>query len=84
VLCSDVGAFNPQRLRIAMMRRGRSAHSVATAMGVRVPMVMRWQRGKATPDQSAVQRLAETLDFPPEFFSGPDLVIPQRMSHVTS
>lgn len=68
---SDV--LNPQRLKIAMMRRGKSSHAVATELGVRVPGVTKWLKGQRAPSAITVEHLAEVLDFPVAWFYAPDM-----------
>lgn len=65
--------FNPQRFKIARMRRGVGTYEIAQRLGLRHPLVVAYAKGKCTPDAMTAERLGEILRFPAAFFYGPDL-----------
>lgn len=64
--------FNPQRLRIAREQRGLTKEALATLCGVSRRAVTGWETGQVEEPQ--IDRLAQALEFPAEFFCGEDLV----------
>lgn len=68
--------FNPKRLDLARRRRGFTKVELADAIGVSVRTLTSYESGQSVPGVRVLPRLAGALQFPPEFFSGPDLEEP--------
>jgi Zn-dependent peptidase ImmA (M78 family)/DNA-binding XRE family transcriptional regulator len=62
--------FNRERLTIARRRRRQSSKGLAELVGVTPVTLSRWENGATTPEDEAIDRLAEALDFPVAFFLG--------------
>lgn len=64
--------FNPARLRLARRRRGLTKKALAESVSYDVKTIIRYEDGKGTPTAESISRLAHRLDFPEDFFGGPD------------
>jgi len=65
-----MAAFNRERLTIARRRRRQSSKGLAELVGVTPVTLSRWENGVTTPEDSAVAKIAQALDFPIAFFAG--------------
>jgi Zn-dependent peptidase ImmA (M78 family)/DNA-binding XRE family transcriptional regulator len=72
--------FTPSRLTLARKRRGMTKMALASAAHVGVRTVVAYESGELEPSAEAVSALAQTLAFPPEFFSRPEVEDPPRDS----
>lgn len=70
----DSCEFNPARLTFARTRRGLKKAQVAKLIGVTPRSVTGYEAGEFPPEPDRVIRLAECLDFPPEFFFEEDAI----------
>jgi Zn-dependent peptidase ImmA (M78 family)/DNA-binding XRE family transcriptional regulator len=68
---------NPSRLSLARRRRGFSKTDLAAAIGVTADTVRRYELGTPIPLEK-IGLIAKTLNFPEEFFFGPDVDEPRR------
>ncbi len=68
--------FNPHRLSLARRRRGLTKVQLAQELDVSVRIIVSYERGDKSPGPLNLLNLARTLDFPPGYFSGPDLEEP--------
>lgn len=64
--------FCPGRLSLARKRRRLTARALAQRTGLAVDTISRLENGLNKPDELTITRLAEALDFPVGFFSGPE------------
>lgn len=55
-----------------------SKRGLAELLDVTPNTVLRWESGAVTPSDETVDRLASALDFPKQFFEGPDVDRPRR------
>jgi Zn-dependent peptidase ImmA (M78 family)/DNA-binding XRE family transcriptional regulator len=69
--------FSPGRLTLARQRRKLTKKSLAEAMGLDQKTVIRYEGGEAAPSGDTLASLAKTLQFPVDFFLGPDIDEPQ-------
>jgi Zn-dependent peptidase ImmA (M78 family)/DNA-binding XRE family transcriptional regulator len=69
-------AFNPQRLSIARKRRLLNQKALAEKINVEAHTVSRWEKGSSAPADENIIQFAKAVDFPREFFEGPDLEMP--------
>lgn len=61
--------FNPNRLKLARSRRGKTKKALAEGIGKSTKMVSNYESGfEVSPD--VLQSIASYLDFPPKFFFG--------------
>lgn len=67
---------NPTRLKLARRRRGFTQTALATEIGVIRRAVVAYEAGTYPPSADALQRIANLLRFPREFFFGDDLDVP--------
>ena len=65
--------FNPDRLRIARKRRRMSSKELAERTGLTAVTITRLEKFRNEPEPETVQALVKALDFPREFFFGPDI-----------
>jgi Zn-dependent peptidase ImmA (M78 family)/DNA-binding XRE family transcriptional regulator len=65
--------FNPQRLTVARRRRGKTMAALAEAAGLSTRIITAYERGVKEPGLLTLDRVAAVLEFPADFFSGPDL-----------
>ena len=65
--------FNPDRLRIARKRRRMSSKQLAERTGLTAVTITRLEKFRNEPEPETVQALVKALDFPREFFFGPDI-----------
>jgi Zn-dependent peptidase ImmA (M78 family)/transcriptional regulator with XRE-family HTH domain len=68
--------FTPSRMDLARRRRGLSKKDLAGALGVSARTLLSYERGETTPSEAVLDLLAEQLDFPLEFFFGPEISEP--------
>lgn len=68
--------FNPDCLDLARRRRGLTKTALAEALGVSIRMMTAYERGEKVPNRKRQALLAQILDFPDEFFTGPTLEEP--------
>lgn len=60
--------FNPRRLSLARMRRRLTAKALSEKTGLAADTISRLENGTNPPDKSTVDKLANALGFPKEFF----------------
>ena len=72
--------FNPSRLRLARQRRGLNKTGVAKRLGVDLRSITAYERGQFPPSNENLERLAQILAFPVDFFYGDDLDVPSAES----
>jgi Zn-dependent peptidase ImmA (M78 family)/transcriptional regulator with XRE-family HTH domain len=60
--------FNPERLALARKRRGLNKTALAKAVGVTVRTITSYELEGAEPSADTLQRLVDTMEFPPEIF----------------
>jgi Zn-dependent peptidase ImmA (M78 family) len=65
--------FNPRRLELARKRRRYTATILADRAQIAPVTLSRIVNGKQTPDEETVKKLATALDYPREFFFGPEI-----------
>ena len=65
--------FNPTRLTFARRRRGYKKSQLANLSGIHLRSVTAFEAGEFPPSPETLDRLAEVLSFPSEFFWGDDL-----------
>lgn len=63
----------PARIELARRRRGLTKTALAKRVGVTTRSITAFEAGDIQPSESTLERLARTLDFPPEFFLAPEL-----------
>jgi Zn-dependent peptidase ImmA (M78 family)/transcriptional regulator with XRE-family HTH domain len=63
----------PSRLKVARHRRGWSVVELAERCGVSARSLGDYERGTSQPEASTLEDVARALDFPIDFFSGPEL-----------
>lgn len=68
--------FNPRRLTQARVRRGYSKAALARELGLSTRILTAYESGEKSPSKDSLQRLADKLDFPVDFFRAGDPVIP--------
>jgi Zn-dependent peptidase ImmA (M78 family)/DNA-binding XRE family transcriptional regulator len=74
---TDTGQVaNPTRLELARRRRGLSKTRLAQLVGVELRSISAYEKGEFSPSAETLAALARELRFPIEFFSGPDLEVP--------
>lgn len=72
--------FNPGRLSLARRRRGLTQVGFADAVGITRLTIHRYESGEVEPPKGSLEKLAEALRFPIEFFYGRDLDEPNENS----
>jgi Zn-dependent peptidase ImmA (M78 family)/DNA-binding XRE family transcriptional regulator len=65
--------FNKSRLALARERRGWTKRKLAEKVGVTDRSIMLFESGQMEPGDVTLELIAEVLEFPVEFFIGPDL-----------
>lgn len=67
--------FNPTRLALARKRRGRTKNDLSRLTGISLRSLTAYEseNGTQQPTPLSLGRLANALNFPSEFFLGPDL-----------
>ena len=73
---ASVSEFNFERLDLARKRRGITKRGLAEAAGITTKSLRNLELLRHEPRRSTISSLAEALDFPEEFFYGPDLEYP--------
>lgn len=68
--------FTAARLELARKRRGLTQFELANRAGVSSRSVSAYEAGETVPEPATVATLARVLQFPPEFFSGPEPALP--------
>lgn len=68
--------FSPSRLSFARRRRGLTKLKLAELLGITSKAISDYEVGNYPPLNETLTKLADVLDFPLEFFSGPDLEEP--------
>lgn len=66
--------FNAKRLSAARQRRRLTAKSLAEIAGLSPVTITRLETGQNEADEATVEKLAEALNYPKDFFYGPNLV----------
>lgn len=66
-------SFNPTRLVLARKRRGMSKSGLARSSNISLRALSYYESGERIPPDELLNSLAGTLEFPVEFFFGPDL-----------
>ena len=69
-------AFNPTRLDLARRRRGLTQFALAEAARISKRSLGGYKAHYRAPEPETIDRLADVLHFPPEFFFGPTLEEP--------
>jgi Zn-dependent peptidase ImmA (M78 family) len=69
--------FNATRLTLARRRRGMTKADLVEASGVSMRSITGYEAGDHQPTEENLRALADALEFPVEFFDGPDLVEPK-------
>lgn len=70
---SSTALFNPSRLAFARRRRGLTKTRLAEMVGVDLRSITGYESGEFNPEESSLERLAQALRFPRNFFCGEDL-----------
>lgn len=70
--------FNAAKLSIARRRRAMSKKAVAESIGVTSNTMLRYESGEIVPSEEIIEKLSKALNFPPNFFDGPDIDEPRR------
>jgi len=65
--------FNPARLTLARKRRGRTKSQLSELVGVDVRSLSAYESDEYPPWTDTLSKLANVLEFPVEFFYGPNL-----------
>jgi len=72
----DISDFNPSRLVLARQRRGWTKKSLADLVELSTKSISNFENGDSPPTEQSILALASKLDFPVEFFFGPDIQAP--------
>ena len=67
----DVSTFNGERLTLARERRGLTKADLARLSGRTPRTITDYETGRTTPNDPTLDRLAEVLRFPADFFARP-------------
>src|SRR4051812_28904699 len=73
-----MSTFCGAQLTVARMRRGLNKTELANAIAVTPKSVADWEAARACPREEMIGLLARELDFPPEFFFGRELELPDQ------
>ena len=65
--------FNADRFELARLRRGITKRSLSQSLGVTSMAVGRYSKGEREPASDVVEKIADILSFPVEFFYGETL-----------
>ena len=65
--------FTPSRLATARRRRGLTKRALAERAGISARSLTDYEKGTQNPGPLTLLRVAEALEFPVEFLTGPDL-----------
>lgn len=60
--------FNPDRFKLARIRRGRTKRELAAALGVNENTIRRYEAGETAPSEDGLAVIARLLEFPRPFF----------------
>ncbi|MEU0443583.1 XRE family transcriptional regulator [Streptomyces sp. NPDC006186] len=63
----------PSRITLARKRRGLTLAELSQRAGVSLQSLSNYETGRTSPRPPTVRRIAESLDFPERFFSGPEI-----------
>ncbi|WP_189322043.1 helix-turn-helix domain-containing protein [Streptomyces flaveus] len=63
----------PSRITLARKRRGLTLAELSQRADVSLQSLSNYETGRTEPRRDTVRRLAQSLDFPETFFSGPEL-----------
>jgi Zn-dependent peptidase ImmA (M78 family)/DNA-binding XRE family transcriptional regulator len=66
------------RFSIARRRRAMSKKGLADTVGLTPLTILRYETGESTPSGDGLEKIARCLQFPKEFFDGPELDEPRR------
>ncbi len=69
--------FNPMRLTIARERRAMSKKGFADEVNLATNTILRYESGELVPSPEIIDRMAEKLNFPINFFFGADIDCPR-------
>lgn len=58
------------RLKTIRLQKGLTMVQVAEKLGVSYPVYSQWERGKRTPKEDTIQRLAKALEVSPDYLAG--------------
>lgn len=72
----EAAVFNARRLELARKRRGYTKVGLSERMEISVRTLTEYEAGRTTPPDAVIERLAEQLSFPVQFFHGEDLHLP--------
>lgn len=75
-----IATVTSSRLTLARKRRERTKKSLANAIGVTDRMISFYEAGTKAPSIETLDKIAEVLNFPVEFFSGEELEEPSLES----
>lgn len=64
------GTMLKDRLKTIRLEKGLTMVQVAEKLGVSYPVYSQWERGKRTPKEETIQRLAKALDVTPDYLAG--------------
>jgi Zn-dependent peptidase ImmA (M78 family)/DNA-binding XRE family transcriptional regulator len=73
VLSVEKPNFNPNRLALARRRRGFTKVQLAEKLGLTYRALVGYEIGEYPPSPEMLDTIAKNLQFPAEFFVGPDL-----------
>lgn len=73
MLSFDKPNFNPSRLALARRRRGLTKVQLAERLGLTYRALVGYEIGEYPPSPEMLEAVASILEFPAEFFIGPDL-----------
>lgn len=65
--------INPNRLQFARIRRAWSKAKLAKELGIEVRSIQGYELGEYCPEEQRLEAIALALNFPKNFFLGPDL-----------
>lgn len=68
--------FNPVRLSVARQRRLLNLKGFADLVGLSSKTISRYENGQFEPSEETIETFATALNFPKEFFFGPEVEIP--------
>ena len=71
-----MGVLNPSRLILARKLRGFTKRELANIARVSIRSLDNYESGDHEPSEASLHQLANVLDFPADFFDGPDMDVP--------
>lgn len=63
----------PSRITLARKRRGLTLAELSERAGVSLQSLSNYETARTSPRQPTIRRIADALDFPEQFFSGPEV-----------